>query len=37
MAFDIGSVVAHVKADISDFTKGMTEVEKQVGGFQKAL
>lgn len=37
MAFDIGSVVAHVKADISDFTKGMTEVEKQVGGFKKSL
>lgn len=33
MAFDVGSVVAHIKADITDFTKGLASAEKQASLF----
>lgn len=32
MAFDAGSVVAHIKADITGFQDGMNTVKKSVGG-----
>jgi len=33
MAFDIGSVIAHIKSDITGFTNGLNEAEKQAGVF----
>lgn len=40
MAFDIGSVVAHIKADLTDFTSGINDAKQQMsglqGGFNKA-
>lgn len=33
MAFDIGSVIAHVKADISGFTQGLNQAEKEANIF----
>lgn len=35
--FDLGAIVAKVKADISDFKAGMQEAQQHAGGFQKAL
>lgn len=37
MAFDAGSIVAKVKADISEFKAGMQEAQQHAGGFQNAL
>lgn len=37
MAFDVGSVVAHVKADLTDFNNGMNEAKHQVNGFSSHL
>lgn len=36
MAFDLGSVVAHVKADISDFQKGINQAKKELGHISDA-
>lgn len=35
--FDLGSIVAKVKADISEFKAGMQEAQQHAGGFQNAL
>ena len=37
MSFNVGSVVAHVKADISDFQNGMKQVEKSAESFKGKL
>lgn len=37
MAFDVGSVVAHVKADLTDFINGMNQAKSQVNGFSSHL
>lgn len=37
MAFDLGSVVAHVKADLSDFNDGMNKAKAQVGGLKDSF
>jgi len=37
MAFDVGSVVAHVKADLTDFNNGMNQAKSQVNGFSSHL
>ena len=33
MAFDLGAVVAHIKADVSDFQSGIKKVTSQANGF----
>lgn len=35
--FDIGSVVAHVKADVTNFKQGMGEAQEKVGGFKNVI
>lgn len=35
--FDLGSVVAHVKADITDFQQGMSKVQKDLTGLGQGL
>lgn len=37
MAFNVGSIVAKVEADISNFQKGMGEAEKTADGFSKNM
>jgi len=37
MAFDIGSVVAHIKADVSDFEKGINSVKKQTANLSSSF
>lgn len=37
MSFDAGSVIAHIKADISDFEKGIDSAKKQANGFSDKL
>jgi hypothetical protein len=37
MAFDLGSVIAHIKADTSNFEKGISSVKKQTQGVGKAF
>jgi hypothetical protein len=37
MAFDAGSIIAKVKADISEFKAGMQEAQQHASGFQNAL
>jgi hypothetical protein len=32
-AFDLGAVVAHIKADLSDFNAGMSEAKQEMSGF----
>jgi len=34
MAFDMGSAVAHIKADISDFQRGMVQAQTGLDGFK---
>lgn len=33
MAFDVGSVIAHIKADIGDFKKGISDAKSEMGLF----
>lgn len=35
--FEAGSVIARIKADISDFEKGMKNAQNQTGSFKKAI
>lgn len=37
MAFDVGSVIAHVKADVTDFKKGINDAQEQVGGLGNTM
>lgn len=37
MAFDAGSIIAKVKADITEFKAGMQEAQQHASGFQNAL
>lgn len=37
MAFDVGSVVAHIKADLTDFNNGMNEAKNKANGFASHL
>lgn len=37
MAFDVGSVVAHVKADLTEFNNGLNQAKSQVNGFTSHL
>lgn len=37
MAFDVGSVVAHVKADVTDFKNGINSAKEQVGGLGNTM
>lgn len=35
--FDVGSVIAHIKADISNFQSGLSTAQKSVGNFKNSL
>ena len=37
MPFDVGSVVAHVKADTTNFSKGISDAKEQVSGFKDGI
>lgn len=37
MAFDVGSVIAHIKADITDFKGGLDKAKQEAGNFQRTL
>ena len=37
MAFDIGSVVDHIKADVTDFEKGINSVKKQTANLSSSF
>lgn len=34
MPFDLGSIVAHIKADVTGFKQGLSEAQKSLGGFK---
>lgn len=37
MAFDLGSVIAHIKADVSDFKAGIAEAKNEANNFKSHL
>lgn len=37
MAFDLGAVIAHIKADVSDFQKGIGNAQKSLSDFGKGI
>jgi hypothetical protein len=37
MAFDVGAVVAHIKADVTDFKNGINTAKDQVGGLGNTM